>query len=99
MVLRLSLFLVLLCSSAVSLAAEKIVLVTLDGLRWQELFTGIDESLLNSEEFTKSEDSLRKDYWDDFQREERPNLCRSCTARFLNKERSLAICATAPAPR
>ena len=74
MVLRLSLFLVLLCSSAVSLAAEKILLVTLDGLRWQELFTGIDESLLNSEEFTKSEDALRKDYWDDIPERRAPKL-------------------------
>ncbi len=74
MVLRLSLFLVLLCSSAVSLAAEKIVLVTLDGLRWQELFTGIDESLLNSAEFTKSEDALRKDYWDNIPERRAPKL-------------------------
>jgi hypothetical protein len=65
MILRLSLFLFMLFSAAGSIAADKVVLVTLDGLRWQELFTGIDETLLNSLEFTKSAETLNRDFWDD----------------------------------
>ena len=32
-----------------SLKTEQIVLVTVDGVRWQEFFTGADESLLDPE--------------------------------------------------
>ncbi|MCP9750748.1 hypothetical protein [Ferruginibacter sp. HRS2-29] len=34
-----------------------VILITMDGMRWQEIFTGADTSLLNSKKFT-SQDSL-----------------------------------------
>lgn len=46
-----------------SIAADKVVLITLDGLRWQEVYTGIDEELLDSAEFTKRQDYLRREFW------------------------------------
>jgi len=42
---------------------KNVVLVTLDGYRWQELFYGIDQGLLNSE-FTHEKDALSKDFND-----------------------------------
>jgi hypothetical protein len=33
-------------------AAENVVLITLDGLRWQELFRGLDANLANHEEYS-----------------------------------------------
>jgi hypothetical protein len=41
-----------------SRAAENIVLVTFDGLRWQELFAGIDNSLVLNEEYTSQADAI-----------------------------------------
>ncbi|WP_317932133.1 alkaline phosphatase family protein [Halioxenophilus sp. WMMB6] len=39
-------------------AADNLVLVTLDGLRWQELFRGYDEALLNDENYTEQAEAL-----------------------------------------
>lgn len=40
----------------------KLVLVTLDGVRWQEVFGGIDESLVNHKQFTHSAAELEKSF-------------------------------------
>src|SRR5215470_15858370 len=44
---------------------ENVVLIVIDGVRWQEIFTGADESLLNKDHggSWQSEESLRKRYW------------------------------------
>ena len=39
--------------------AQNLILVTVDGLRWQEVFRGMDERLLNDSRFTKHPDALR----------------------------------------
>lgn len=39
--------------------AQNLILVTVDGLRWQEVFRGMDERLLNDSRFTKHPDTLR----------------------------------------
>lgn len=44
-------------------AAENLVLVTLDGLRWQEVFGGVDLNLIEDERYTHEPDSLKKTYW------------------------------------
>lgn len=51
-------------SSAESLKTENVVLVTIDGLRWQEVFRGIDEGLLNNELYTKGTPALKEKFWD-----------------------------------
>lgn len=42
---------------------EKLVLVTLDGVRWQEVFGGIDQSLIEDERFTADPEYLVQTYW------------------------------------
>lgn len=44
-------------------AAENIFLVTLDGLRWQEVFRGLDESLATNTKYTKRRKHIRALYW------------------------------------
>src|SRR3954453_21486131 len=45
---------------------RNVVLVTADGLRWQELFTGIDPMLMNEKSAGMQEaDKLRKELWKD----------------------------------
>ncbi|MCW9708468.1 alkaline phosphatase family protein [Fodinibius salsisoli] len=43
--------------------AEKVVLITLDGLRWQELFTGADSLLVGNEEYVSNASSLKEKFW------------------------------------
>src|ERR1700753_828500 len=52
------------CSSltAQSLKTKNVVIVTLDGLRWQELYRGADSPLINSKS-TDDKASVQKDYW------------------------------------
>lgn len=43
---------------------ENVVLITLDGLRWQEVFSGADSSLLFSEKYTEGMKSTADKFWD-----------------------------------
>lgn len=54
----------------------KIVIVTLDGYRWKELFRGADSSLLFNHEYNPSKDSLarRQKYWAATPQERRARL-------------------------
>jgi hypothetical protein len=42
---------------------ENIIIVTLDGLRWQELFTGADSVLMTNTVYTRNPDRLRHRFW------------------------------------
>ena len=44
---------------------ENLLLIGWDGVRWQEIFTGIDSSLINDPTFTKRAGGLRTQYWND----------------------------------
>lgn len=46
-----------------SVEDQKVFLITLDGLRWQELFTGVDSLLLQNENYVKHPESLHEAYW------------------------------------
>lgn len=50
-------------SEAQAYKTENIVFITLDGLRWQELFTGADSSLINDTGMIETPNSLLADYW------------------------------------
>lgn len=51
-------------ASAASLKTKNVVLITTDGLRWQEVFSGADESLMNKTNGgVKNVESLRKKFW------------------------------------
>jgi len=52
-------------SSASSAPADNVILITLDGLRWEELFTGADPWLLNNERYTEDMENVRARFWRD----------------------------------
>lgn len=41
---------------------QNIIIVTLDGFRWQEMYRGADSALINSK-FTEDQDEVKKNYW------------------------------------
>jgi hypothetical protein len=63
----LPLLLVLISAHFVVSAQEKqtdnLVIITLDGLRWRELFTGADSSLINDSAYTRNPQRLKDKYW------------------------------------
>ncbi|MDB5111694.1 MAG: phosphoglyceromutase [Mucilaginibacter sp.] len=52
------------CSSllAQSFKTKNVIIVTLDGLRWQELYRGADSALINSK-YTDDKPAVRKQFW------------------------------------
>ncbi|WP_373517022.1 sulfatase-like hydrolase/transferase [Pricia sp.] len=42
----------------------KVILITLDGLRWQELFTGADSLLVANKEYVQDTTELKEKFWD-----------------------------------
>lgn len=57
-------------SSVAQDGAENLILVTLDGVRWQEVFGGVDMALIEDERFTNEPEFLTQTYWRE-QRSER----------------------------
>jgi hypothetical protein len=44
---------------------ENVFLITLDGLRWQELYTGADENLITHEDYVSDMEKLKNEFWDE----------------------------------
>ncbi len=44
---------------------ENVFLITLDGLRWQELFQGADSSLVGDKDYVKNIQELKSNFWKD----------------------------------
>jgi hypothetical protein len=42
---------------------QKVFLITVDGLRWQELFSGADSLLIQNKSYVKQPRMLKKEYW------------------------------------
>lgn len=61
--------------------SEKVFLITLDGVRWQELFTGADSLLINESTYCKNMGYLKVKYWD-----ADPNKRREMLTPFLWNE-------------
>ena len=55
-------------------STEKIVLITLDGFRWQELFTGADSLLIDNEDYVSDVSSLKEQFWRETPTERRKAL-------------------------
>ncbi|MEO6330662.1 MAG: alkaline phosphatase family protein [Ginsengibacter sp.] len=53
---------------------ENIVIVTLDGMRWQEVFGGADSALLKNKNFTKDSAETSAKFWDNDISERRKKL-------------------------
>jgi len=58
----------LLASSQLSFSqsqkTENLVVVVLDGMRWQEIFGGADSALINNPKFTKNKNRIQNRFWD-----------------------------------
>ncbi|MEO9894205.1 phosphoglyceromutase [Aurantibacter sp.] len=52
----------------------KVVLITLDGLRWQELFTGADPLLVANKQYVHDTTGLKKQFWKETAAERRETL-------------------------
>ena len=52
----------------------KIILITLDGFRWQELFTGADSLLIGNKDYVHEPEMLKKAFWRDTPSERREAL-------------------------
>ncbi|WP_422349845.1 phosphoglyceromutase [Flagellimonas sp.] len=52
----------------------KVILITLDGLRWQELFTGADSLLIANKEYVHDTTQLKKTFWRAHAKERREAL-------------------------
>lgn len=53
---------------------QKIIIITLDGYRWQELFTGADSQLIGHEQYVSDSLSLKKKFWRDTPEDRREAL-------------------------
>jgi hypothetical protein len=42
---------------------NKVILITLDGLRWQELFTGADKKLVTNKDYVHNAENLEEQFW------------------------------------
>jgi hypothetical protein len=60
---KLVFFFVFSIANAQEYKTENVVLITFDGLRWQELFTGADSLLVNDTGMIETPNSLLADYW------------------------------------
>lgn len=61
-------------SLAAQTQTKKVILVMTDGLRWQEVFQGIDPALLNKESGVPDVAAMRKAYWRDSPEQRRAAL-------------------------
>ena len=71
------LFFLLMGISIIDLAqnkTENVIIITTDGFRWQEVFTGIDKTIAQDNRFNQDSNYLFKTYWSDDLKERRKKL-------------------------
>ncbi len=44
---------------------ENVIIITLDGMRWQEVFYGVDSSLMNNPEYNRDVKGMQAGFWHD----------------------------------
>lgn len=54
---------VIIAQASIAQKTENVILITLDGLRWQELFTGADSLLIDDSGYVEDPEALVKDFW------------------------------------
>jgi hypothetical protein len=67
-------FLISVQKISAQLRTENLVIVTLDGMRWQEVFAGADSALLKNKIFTKDSFGASSKFWNDNVEKRRENL-------------------------
>ncbi|MEO6219051.1 MAG: hypothetical protein ABIO81_01390, partial [Ginsengibacter sp.] len=60
--------------SFAQLKTETVVVITLDGMRWQEVFGGADSALLNNKSFTRDSAGTSRKFWNNDVLVRRKNL-------------------------
>jgi hypothetical protein len=53
---------------------KNLFVITIDGFRWQEIFTGADSSLINDEQYTPDTSTMKMMYWASTPQERRKKL-------------------------
>ena len=53
---------------------QKVIFITLDGFRWQELFTGADALLIGNKKYVEDADELKEKFWKPTAKERRETL-------------------------
>jgi len=53
---------------------ENLIIFTLDGMRWQEIFGGVDSAILHNPEYTHEREEIEKMLWDNNAEERRKRL-------------------------
>lgn len=66
-------------------ATQNVVLVTLDGVRWQEVFNGADKALINNADFVKDKAQLNRDFWHNSPKKRQQLLMPFITQTMANK--------------
>ena len=56
------------------LKTKNVILITLDGVRWQEIFFGADSTLIFNKDFTKDSAKVVNQFWDDDENQRRQKL-------------------------
>lgn len=54
-----------------TLKTQNVIIVTLDGMRWQEIFGGIDSALMNNAKYSQDTAALKNKFWSDNAEERR----------------------------
>src|SRR6185295_20101377 len=73
----LSLLAILVCFSTFGqtrFKTENVILITLDGMRWQEVFGGAESRLISNKKFVSDTTALKKLYWAETPGERREKL-------------------------
>ena len=56
------------------LKTENVFIITVDGLRWEEVFTGADARLVENKDYVKHTEELKKEFWRESPKERREAL-------------------------
>ncbi len=77
--MKLPVLLLLLCGAFTAFAqtgpkTQHVFIITIDGLRWQEVFGGADKAIVGNREYVEDPALLRQMYWDDNKEERRKKL-------------------------
>ena len=80
------LLLITISHTVYSQQTENIIIVTTDGFRWQEVFTGMDSAIANNKNFNKGDSGyIFKKYWDNDVNKRRKKLFPFLWSVFSNK--------------
>jgi arylsulfatase A-like enzyme len=66
---------VIISATGIAQSSQNIIVITTDGLRWQELFKGMDSAIANNKKFNQGDSAyIYKNYWASSEEERRKKL-------------------------